>query len=377
MRGSLASGAMLLGLFISGGSVAAEPAKKTFDVCKVTEPKKLLDTETAKKAVEKLLSGKVEAIANIGDVVRQPGYHAVIAATEQAFSKHYELVLSPDVIWLMVTQGVAQEIGHNPEKYRKTFVTFQGKKTLVVIRDGFVRGDAINDWEGVFGEFSQHIRGYIGTDTHKSIVADFSTTGKIEKAASEVVLMDAFQSYFTYEVWTRCGIPRITLLGTTRDWESVLEKTRAIRKKVPMDWWFAEVEAILDQFIAASKGTPDLQFWKDIYNVQSGSGTPMIGGWMVKLIPFVSRKVGEAPTLRNPVVTTKMGKIVHAMLPSSLSVVPFTWRYLGKDYDYQFLAGPGVVIQDAKTFSLTPRCVWAVREKPTGKVTPTVHNGDD
>lgn len=72
---------------------------------------------------------------------------------------------------------------------------------ITVRRDDFVKGSPENPWPEAFGEFSAAIREHLG-DAHGLIVADFSTTGPVERAASEVVLLDAMQAYFSYEMLT-------------------------------------------------------------------------------------------------------------------------------------------------------------------------------
>ena len=97
---------------------------------------------------------------------------------------------------------------------RNHFVSHEGKKKIVVRRDDFFKGSLENPWEIVFDEFSTHIRREIGKTNHELIVSQFSTTGVIEKAVNEVVLMDSMKAYFKYIVYTRCGIPEVRLEGT-------------------------------------------------------------------------------------------------------------------------------------------------------------------
>ena len=127
---------------------------------------------------------------------------------------HRPIVLSPDMIWLLIAQGFAIHVNEHAEEMRNHFVSHEGKKKLVVRRDGFIKGSLENPWENVFDEFSTHIRREIGKTNHELIVSQFSTTGVIEKAVNEVVLMDSMKAYFKYIVYTRCGIPEVRLEGT-------------------------------------------------------------------------------------------------------------------------------------------------------------------
>lgn len=69
--------------------------------------------------------------------------------------EHFPLVLSADHIWLKIIQGIAVHITENAEILRSVFVDFDGKKELIVDRDEFMLGNAMNDWKGVFEEFNE------------------------------------------------------------------------------------------------------------------------------------------------------------------------------------------------------------------------------
>ena len=82
----------------------------------------------------------------------------------------------------------------------------------MVERPDFLLGQP-NPWPEAFAAFSDQIAGHVGK-LRDLVVADFSTTGPLERAATEVLLMDTFQGYFEYEMMCGCGIPQITLRGT-------------------------------------------------------------------------------------------------------------------------------------------------------------------
>ena len=68
------------------------------------------------------------------------GGNAFIQACELAWAKHYPLKIDPSHIWLCITQGVALHVEQNAEKLREKWVKHEGKKKLIVNRDGFVKG---------------------------------------------------------------------------------------------------------------------------------------------------------------------------------------------------------------------------------------------
>src|SRR6185503_3321066 len=118
-------------------------------------------------------------------------------------------------------------IGQHAEALRSRLVRHEGKVKLTVRRDDFMKGSRANDWPGMFAELSDRIAEHVGK-RRDLVVADFSTTGPVERAASQVVLFDAFKSYFNYSLVTRCGIPEVTLLGTVADWRSIRTRAAAL-----------------------------------------------------------------------------------------------------------------------------------------------------
>lgn len=67
-------------------------------------------------------------------------------------------MLSPDMLWLQIMQGFAIHVNQNVEKLRKLFVDYEGKKKIVVRRDGFVLGSKDNNWEVSYLNFLPRLK---------------------------------------------------------------------------------------------------------------------------------------------------------------------------------------------------------------------------
>ena len=62
-----------------------------------------------------------------------------------------------------------------------------------------------------------------------------------------------------------CGIPSITLEGTVDDWTQL--QARALElAEYDLGWWIEALKPVLDQFVAASSGIVDQEFWSKIYH---------------------------------------------------------------------------------------------------------------
>lgn len=371
---------------VASESVAAvvdKPIPVTrFRVCRVNAAHSPHATTTLGNMFEAVLSGQslgggrrgvsaaapkktLEALSDCdAAVVTHFPIHGLVSAADLAFRQHYPLMMTPDHIWLTVTQGLAAYIAQDPEKWRQHFVSHEGKEKIRIIRNEFVLGSPANDWAGCFGEFSDAIRGYIGDETHGLIISDFGTTGPVEKAVSQIVLMDSMQSYFEYSVATLCGIPEIILKGEVADWQKLAAKVRQLNERYPdLNSWLRHVIEIVDKLAQAAAGNADTRYFEDIYKQKSESGGEKINGWLLKLFPFCKDWRDDSKLMVNPLLERRDASIRHDRLISPVSKVPFIWEYLGTKLDYEFLGGVVAVEQDPATLALSPRCAWGVRPK--------------
>src|SRR3569833_1328511 len=179
-------------------NTSSHSAGVTFDVDSVVPSTTLQPTSPYRDIVHDLVSGHVRLESHSRKstpLVLLPSrkpiemrmastdiVHGFIETVNLSYNQHYPLTLSPDMIWLLVAQGVASHVLNSAEAVRRKFVAHSGKVKITVRRDEFIRGFEGNDWEGVFSEFSTVIQQHIGGRLHGAIVQNFTTTGIVEKA---------------------------------------------------------------------------------------------------------------------------------------------------------------------------------------------------
>ncbi len=285
-----------------------------------------------------------------------------------AYASHRAVILSPDVIWLLISQGFAAHVNLNSEKLRDKLVYHQGKKTLEVKsnQDLIYNTDKV-DWKYIFSDFEKQIRSNTKNQIADIITADFSTTGMTEKIASQITLMESVKSYFEYKVFTiGCGIPDITLNGTPDDWRKVREKTQSL-KGYGLDWWIDRLDPILKQFVDAAQGTVDTEFWMEMVGSSKfrkmGCGMPTdktelkFDGWFTAFYPYDA----YGDMINGPMT-------YNARLLPEIVETPFIYEIRGDDgitvskkYDMQLYAGIIGMSEDHVTGALKPEIGWMVR----------------
>lgn len=344
--------------FELGGELNTAPVHSTIDV----------QTQIIQK-----IGGDLEQVCQLehrligGDKWSSPVSN-IVGLAHLSFAEHRHMILDPDTIWLTIEHGLATHIKENAEELRDKFVSFQGKRTIDIRRDEFVRG-GVNNWEGCFDEFSEKIGGFIGPKKDL-IVGNFSTTGKLQRVSSEIVLMDAMSKYFDYSVSTRCHIPIITLMGSVEDWEDIREKVNSF-DEFGLSWWTDHLKPVLDQFVLAAKGEVDVGFWKSWYKEGGGSGGPFISGHVNAFFPYVNstnKRNEYLGTYRPTTVGDRFNSIDmgHGNTLSdynqSISKVPFIWNYYDSILPMEFIGGLIGLTQDNQG-AVSCAFGWAVRDE--------------
>jgi len=357
----------------------------TFDVCLAKDKSftvnhsKLEANTSAKDAITRMVGSKLEQ-ASKGEAFTF-SKRSLVDISMHCFDEHRHMYLDPDTIWITIEQGLAEHIKQNAEELRHHFVDFEGKTTIGIQRDHFIKGEE-NDWEGCFPEFSEKIGEFIGKK-RDLIVSDFSTTTKLSKVASEIVLMDAMSEYFDYEVTTLCGIPSVTLEGTVEDWESIRERVKNITE-FDLQWWTSELLPVLDEIVKSAKGNPDISFWQEWYSVGGGSGGPFISGHVAKFYPYTGHSK-KSRTDFSKLKGSMFGGLTMGSIPNGISSVPFIWNYYSQRIPMEFIGGI-IGIQGTDDGGVRSAFGWALREtavplsnypKDRWQVGMVVHDSDD
>jgi len=238
------------------------------------------------------------------------------------YNNHFDLDLTPDVVWLSILQQFSAYIngGERAEALRDRIVDFQGKKELVVCAGGSLFGapyslmtnqvaekitenikdPTIREWADP-GFSTSTLRDKVrGGDrwseaTAKALhrlptqLTTFSTRRfaphRRSKVAASVSLMSIMQNYFTYSFMLMFGIPTVTLKGTQKDWEKLrLKVDRLLDFDLEdrlMTMLHEKLSVVCDNFVSSRKGEADLDVWDTVCHKEGGgSGPSYLGGWI-------------------------------------------------------------------------------------------------
>ena len=312
-------------------------------------------------------------------VVYESGTSLFYNCMVEAYAGHYSVILSPDAIWTLISQGFCHHISLNTEKLKDKIVNHEGKMEISVISE-YDLYSPLMDWDTLLNDFDIQIAENTKGNIADIMRADFSTTGNTERITSQVTLMSAVKSYFDFAaIHTICGIPTITIEGTPDDWRKIIKKVESLRD-YDLSWWVDDLKPILQEFVNASEGNVNKDFWQNIVkkdrpeSMKKGAGCGVkdatkFDGWFLKFMPF--DKDGRTP---DAVVYGR-----NDMLPSVVSA-PFT--YVVKDSTgnifsktpMEIMSGFVGIDVNENTYTMRPHIGWMVSEKNNKGIAEKIQN---
>jgi len=312
-------------------------------------------------------------------VIESGNFHPLIASAAIAYQQHYPLVLSPDIIWLTILQGVAQHIANHHETLRSRLVSHQTKIELVVGTNPTKIPERDCEMLSATQAFVELVGKHVQPDKQFLLRTEFSTTTDVERIVGAVVLMDAFQPYFDYVFSIICGIPSVSLEGTPSDWKLLAAKVQLLHESdLDLSWWTCHLLPLCNQFVQASHGNIDRDHWQNLCKLVARYGVDDLNGWLLKFIPYIRKEKNEVPIHRNPVLEltsyngdpeepdreSKITGCTSDMLPTGVSRVPMVCQNIstGENVAFQFLAGLVGVSHSDDDLSIRAVVGWAIAE---------------
>ncbi|XXX74922.1 DUF4419 domain-containing protein [Sorangium sp. So ce134] len=354
------------------------------DVAPSTAPLPAFDEETS---VQSLLASPVEAAYRHRlPLVGRTDVHPLVQAAYTAFTQRYPLVLSPDVIWLCLARGFTLHLAANEEQ-RRLFLREDRDFELTLDRPDFTLGQ-VNPWPVTFPELSAQIAAQVGA-LRDLLTGNFSTTGPVERVASELAVTTPFAPHFAWEppfpadmVFPDRGIPRIYLVGTADDWRSVRRRAEAFGP-FGAERWLRALLPVLDQIVASAEQRQDPAFWRAFFRYENAADE--LTGWIHVFFPYLRAwpadhfvpntyldgwferwTAAEAPRSPLAALARPEGPGL-ARLPPGLTSAPL--RYIDehrREHPLELISGLIGVTQDPHSLALIPEFVWAILHQEPG-----------
>ncbi len=356
-----------------------------FIVSKVTKATTFLKTITSKKAIEFKTGKQIYFIPKETKEVNliPTTNNSFIQTVEDAYDMHRPLILSPDIIWLTISQGFSIHLNKNFKKLAPKVFKKKKPKEIKFRVDGLEDGP--EKWAQLITLLSNETRKFTNKDIYKTLVPKFSTTTPIITSSYEITLLESFKQAFQYITETGCGIPYITLKGNVLDWEYLYKNVQGL-KGYGLDDWIEELLPVLNQFIESSKGNVDKVFWNNIYKNASEYNAFYISGWIVKFFPYLKVRGEETGVysekfqgdqvkeeyMLNPYFKESdylLSTLSTDDFPSGIAQIDITWNDLLEDKKTPIEVYAGFMgTKQYKDKSLEPYISYAICKKNAPKI---------
>jgi len=261
-----------------------------FKVDDVELANKLLETDVAKNIFENKLEKKILFIPKEHQNKQfTNGFNnAFIETVYESYSNHRPLILSPDIIWLAITQGTSIHINQKFKSLESKIFKKEKPEKLVVRNDNL--SNDLSEMNDLIDSLSLQATSYTKNEFYNFFTPEFSTSTKINKTAFEITMLESYKKAFTYIAESGCGIPKIILKGNTKDWEKIY-KNLGVLNSIGLQKWGDNLKPIIQEFINASNGNINNNFWKYICKLDGDDyGPTFVNGWVIKFFPYIKDK---------------------------------------------------------------------------------------
>ncbi|KAN0019407.1 hypothetical protein ACTFIU_002615 [Dictyostelium citrinum] len=232
------------------------------------------------------------------------GYNSFIYSAWEAYNYHYHLVIRPENIWMAILSQFSFYINKHQKQLRNKFVDFNQddnneKKILQVYTDYPIlevdgssgsssSSNSKIQFEKLINDMVNEICKNIKDPSIRDwIIPSFSTTTQSDKIIFSSVLMSTLKKDFIYRYGCKCGLPKVTLLGTVDDWIQLKERSLKLKEfnisnneNLMNKWLDNYLLEILDNFIESSNGKPNKTWWNQIIDFREQSGSSVLSGWL-------------------------------------------------------------------------------------------------
>lgn len=305
-----------------------------------------------------------------------------IATVHEAYNDHRPLVITPDDIWLLLCQGLGHHVAANSDSLAPSLINTNSPNVISVFINDLAK-DNQKGWEQLVSAFNDSLKVFVKGDAVATVNQQFSTTTPIILTAYQITLMDAVKTFFSYRAESGCGIPSITLAGTTEDWQKIYDKVDGFNA-FGLENWTQELKPILQEFILASNGKPTISFWQRIYKHQTFYGSSELSGWIIKFFPYLKKNTNLEPDVwdrdvafqteyyKNPSLKGQqylLSGISNDAIPKGYVSVPFEWYEIRPDAGDTLLhlltLHSGFLGIGQKGVSLHPLISWCITKQET------------
>ncbi len=300
--------------------------------------------------------------------------NCLIETLLECYDNHRPLILSPDIIWLTICQGVSVHLNLKMDSL-ENHIFNENKPKELVIRNDYLHLDSKNSkhWLDLISSFADTTKSFTNDDYYSFFVPKFSTTSQIQTTAYQVNMLNSFQSVFNYTGVSGCGIPKITLKGKKSDWMRIYLQLEFL-KEFGLGFWGENLKPIIAEFVNVYDNKINKEFWNEIFKNHRFYSFNYISGWFIKFFPYVyPSNFSPNPYLEGE--SYLISKLETKSFPSDFSKIDIKWKNEFKKITQEIEVYSGFLgINQHSDKSLEPLISWSICNKNANKVEKPIFN---
>ncbi len=265
-----------------------------------------------------------------------PSFFDVVAL---AYAKHYALEINPDDIWLMILDGIRLHVKSNRKKLKDRFIALGTDSSITVLDNSLTPESTHKEWFWTIANLFDSLQAKLPAETGIPLKTKFSTTSPVDYNISRTMTMAVASQYYSYSVYTLCGIPKIKVNGTKDDWMLLKDSFNRLAEQLDMKWWANALNPVLDEFVNTFDGKINLKHWKNIYKrfKPEGCGNPRFNGWISRFLPYTKDdRSDEEKYVKH---TNWAEQLDFYNIPKGITFVDVQWNYLGEKIPLKLYTG--------------------------------------
>lgn len=265
-----------------------------------------------------------------------PSFFDVVAL---AYAKHYALEINPDDIWLMILDGIRLHVKSNRKKMKDRFIAPGTDSSIAVLDNSLTPESTHKEWFWTIANLFDSLQAKLPAETGIPLKTKFSTTSPVDYNISRTMTMAVASQYYSYSVYTLCGIPKIKVNGTKDDWMLLKDSFNRLAEQLDMKWWANALNPVLDEFVNTFDGKINLKHWKNIYKrfKPEGCGNPRFNGWISRFLPYTKDdRSDEEKYVKH---TNWAEQLDFYNIPKGITFVDVQWNYLGEKIPLKLYTG--------------------------------------
>lgn len=322
--------------------------------------------ENGKKAGDFLMKAYSDSLSPfVEGCSKNPDFLGMVSL---AYAKHYSIEISPDDIWLMILDGIRIHVKVNRDSLKDKFVGPGTDTTVNIYDDKLTLESSPKQWSAAIAGLFDELQTKLPQETGEPLKTRFSTTNDVDFAVSSSMVLAVASEYYTYHIYTMCGIPKIKIKGTKEDWVKLKDSYNKLVDRLDLQWWAQELNPVLDEFINVQSGNIDEEFWKGIYKyiATPGCGSDYFNGWISKFFPYTRDFDNKFQRRMN-----WNDQMDFSVIPEGITDVDITWHYLGKQIPLKLYTGfigvqydkKNKMLKASRGYALVSQCGWCNQKK--------------